>query len=100
MIWIATHPRFSSDMLGFIPGFFSDDDPRPAREQIAERYQSGWHPINGCTMDERLQLCYPGDPPFIALAFGILRNETLVLYQHDFLAIIQRDGTFEVARVD
>jgi hypothetical protein len=42
----------------------------------------------------------PGDPPFLALAWALLRDELLVIYEHEYLGIIQPDGSFEIARVN
>jgi hypothetical protein len=41
MIWILKHPRARYDMLGFIPQFLDDADPRPAREQLHSAYAHG-----------------------------------------------------------
>lgn len=46
------------------------------------------------------QLLYPGDPPLKLLAERKFRNETLLFYEHSWLAIMQEDGTWEVCRVD
>jgi hypothetical protein len=46
------------------------------------------------------RLAYPGDPIFKPIAACFMRNETILLYEHDVVAIVQEDGTFEVARMD
>lgn len=98
MIWVTLVPGVN---LGYLPGFIVESDPRPCREQIAERYvYGGWRPQNGYTIKDGSTLHYPGDPPIHALAVSVLRDETLILFQHDLLAIIQRDGSFEVSRID
>jgi len=98
MIWITEHPDVD---LGFLPSFFDEDDPRPAREQIDANYKfgGGWIPQSEFIMRDGL-LLYPGDPPYQPLAMTNMRDEILIFYTHAFLAIIQPDGTFEVARVD
>ncbi|HEY5446040.1 MAG TPA: hypothetical protein VIJ87_16530 [Pyrinomonadaceae bacterium] len=100
MIWIMMHPRATHDMLGFIPGFLDENDPRSAKEQIHANYISGWHTFQGFKMADNGNLLYPGDPPTRLLAMTHLRNETILFYEHDWLAIMQRDGSFEVARID
>lgn len=101
MIWIMLHPRATPEMLGFLPGFLSEDDPRPAKEQFNERYISGWHSFPGFTFDkEKLQLNYPGDPPMVAIASTMLRNEEIILFQHAWVLILQDDGTWDVSRMD
>lgn len=98
MRWIKMHPDVD---LGHLPTFFIDSDPRPAREQIEERYEhgGGWIPQDGFTMENNI-LRYPKDPPYRPLAMARLRDEVLIFYPYSFLAIVQPDGSFEVARVD
>lgn len=100
MIWTRKHPRATPEWLGYIPGFLSEHDPRPAAQQIHERYISGWIPFEGFTMSSNGDLLYPGDPPTKLLYESKLRNEVIRFYQHSWLAVIQPDGTFEVARLD
>ena len=101
MTWIIKD-GFSTD-LGLLPHFLREDDPRPARDQINERYVSGWNPMKGFTVDlsnDDVRLTYPGDPPFRPYAFTILRDEMIFLFESDWLLIVQPDKSFEVARVD
>lgn len=103
MIWIMKHPRMTPEALGFIPSFFSEHDPRGAREQINENYAhgGGWHPFHGFKFNEQtLSLQYPGDPPTHCLAATTLRSERILFFEHSWLLIIQPDGTWEVARID
>ncbi len=89
--------------LGYIPGFLSEDDPRPAREQINQHYAhgGGWRPFTGFTVSEdRMRLIGEGDPDMKALAVGFLRNEKLIFYEYEWLAIFQDDGSVEIARIN
>jgi len=92
-----------SDMnvAGFLPDFFSEDDPRPAAEQLDENYQhgGGWRPMKGWDLVGG-KVVYPGDPPLEPVSEAALRGEKLTLFQYDFLLIQQGDGSFEVGRVD
>jgi hypothetical protein len=99
MIWVVLKPDVD---LGFLPAMIRLNDLRPVKEQLDERYAhgGGWNPTPGFTMQPNHVLHYPEDPPFHPLAMSMHGDETLVFYEHDFLAIIQKDGTFEVARVD
>lgn len=106
MNWALIHPRASMDMLGNIPLFISEDDPRSAREQINANYiYGGWRPMGGFVMQSNL-LSWPagGDGPDnrprILIAEARLRDETIRFYDGSWLAIIQADGTFEVSRID
>jgi hypothetical protein len=102
MIWHLKHPKATPDMLGYIPSFLSEDNPRPAREQINTAYAhgGGFQPFIGFKMLPDGSLKYPDDPPTLLLAETTLRHETIRFYQHSWLAIIQPDGTFEITRVD
>ncbi len=101
MIWIAKHPAFNFEMLGIIPSFLDEDDPRPAREQIASSYCGGWSPFDGpVKMLPNGDFSYPGDPPTKLLAETRLRDEVIRFYDHAWVAIVQPDGSFEIDRLD
>lgn len=94
-----------SDMraAGFLPGFFSVHDERPAYEQLVANYPfgsdfDGFKLTGSGTHDWALR--YPGDPPLNVVSFAMLRGEALVLFEYSWLAIIQPDGAFVVHRVD
>lgn len=86
--------------LGFIPSFLSESDPGTAAEQFARNYVSGWTPMGGFKLAANNVLSYPGDPPMPPLAETRLRDELIVFYEYAFVAIIQPDRAFEVARMD
>jgi hypothetical protein len=96
------HPRMTWEHLGLLPGFFSERDPRPAREQLHANYAhgGGWYPMPNWELLPDNTIRYPGDPPFKPLARAKLRDELIVFYDCAFVAIIQKDRTFEIARVD
>jgi hypothetical protein len=102
MQWVLKHPRMTIDHLGLLPDMISEDDPRPAREQFNTNYAhgGGWHPFKGHTMKADGTITYPGDPPLRVLASTTLRNETIHFYEHDWVAIVQPDGSFEICRMD
>lgn len=103
MKWLLLDPRMTPEHLGFIPEFLNEADPRPARAQIDERYAhgGGWRPVDGFTIDDDGSIRFPGDAaPLPPLAQTMLRGEAILFYEHDWLLILQRDGTFEIARVD
>ena len=95
-----SHPNF----VGFIPTFLDTDDPRPAKEQFAERYHyGGWHNQEGfTTIGGSAILRYPGDPPLepIAVMAMPLREEAIFVYLHGYVSIFQKDGSFEACRMD
>jgi hypothetical protein len=97
--WIVQGMR--PENLGYLPDFIEAADPRSMREQINDRYVSGWSPFEGFTFDKRsFKLSYPGDPPMFPVAGTFLREEVLLLYPHDWVLILQPDGSWEAARLD
>ena len=97
------HPGANADHVGLLPEFLDERDPRPAKEQFHQNYShgGGWFPIQGFERDPRNNvLRYPGDPPLQPLARMRLRDEIILVYQYGFVAIIQKDGSFAVARMD
>lgn len=96
------HPQMTPEALGLLPEFFSDADPRPAAEQLDAAYAhgGGWNPMSGWTMGPGYDMSYPGDPVYRALAVAQLRDETILFYPYAWVAIVQADGSFEMARVD
>lgn len=102
IIWVAMHPRATPDMLGYIPNFVSDTDSRSAKEQLDTGYRNGggWRPFTGFTMLPNGNIAYPGDPPMKLLFEARLRNERIRFYEAEWVAIVQEDGTYEIARMD
>ena len=101
MIWVMVHPQATPAMLGYLPDMFSEDDPRPAREQADANYRhgGGWRAFRGFTMLLDSLAC-PGDPPMRLIAETRLRDEVIRLYEADWVAIIQPDGSYEISRMD
>lgn len=95
------HPAATLEHLGLIPYMLNDKDAAPAKEQLHRGYAhgGGWRPFNKFKMVDGC-LVYPGDPPFQPIAEMKLRNERIVLFTSDWVAIIQPDGSYEVARMD
>lgn len=101
MVWFAQGNE-GIGAAGFIPQWLDTADPRSAAEQLNAAYQhgGGWSPFHGFKTRDNYVLTYPGDPPLHPLAWTNLRNETVVIYRHGWVAIFQLDGTFEVCRMD
>ena len=106
MIWTQLDPRVAiADAVGLLPLFVSDTDPRGAREQFETNYIGGWRDSKvgkgGFSMiDDGKLLPYPGDLPLHALAQATLRDETIIVYQSAYVAVVQKDGSFRVSRLD
>lgn len=107
MIWIRKHPQATPEMLGYLPDIIIEDDPRGAKEQIADRYRygGGWSDFKGHTMLPNGNLQYPEDPPTLLLFEAVLHQgkdneETLRFYQHSWIAVMRPDGTYAISRID
>lgn len=100
MDWNLLH-RNALEMLGFIPSFLSESDPRDAVTQLNEAYAhgGGWRDFHGFTMTERMGLKYPGDPELLPIALTWLRDEEILVYPHAWVAVASGE-TFRVARMD
>ena len=90
------------NFVGLIPTFLDTRDERPAKEQFAERYvYGGWRPPDGFTaVGATPVLKFPGDPPLHPVAVMRLRDEMIFVYLHGYVAIFQKDGSFEACRMD
>lgn len=89
------------DMLGRLPDMLNDADPLPAVNQFDRGYAhgGGWrNHVKFASAGETL--IYPGDPPMRKIAETQLRDERIVLYESSWVAVIQPDGSFDVARMD
>ena len=101
MIIFSNHER-----AGMLPVFLSHDDPRPAAKQIDDNYRhgGGWKPMQGFKLkpgiEGQARIMYPGDPPLREVARARLRDEIIILFEADFVAIIQPTHSMEIARVD
>jgi len=97
------HPLAKPDHVGALPEFLSEHDPRPAKEQFHQNYAhgGGWFPMHGFEKDARTHvLRYPGDPPLVPLARMRFRDEVILVYEASIVVIIQKDGSYEAARMD
>lgn len=99
-MWIRHHPR-AMDVAGSIPFFVDPRDTRKARVQLNENYAhgGGWAPMRGWELlpDDRIRW---KDEVYAPAATLKMTGERVVVYHHAWVAIIQDDGSFEVARMD
>ena len=95
--------EFARELMGLIPTFLSEANPASAREQLHVNYAhgGGWHPFKGFTYDPTTKtLHYPGDPVVSYISYAHLRDEVIIIFEHAWVAIVQPDGTYEIARMD
>lgn len=97
----ALMPGFRLAALGGLPAMLHPDDERTAIEQFHERYAhgGGWHPIPGFTLHGN-KLDYPGDPTLMPCVRMLFRDEIIYVYEYSIVAVVQPDGSFQVARMD
>ena len=87
------------ERMGLIPSFLDESDRRPAKEQFDEHYQGGWRPQEGFKLKGEVAT-FSGDPPFRAYAMIIFHDEMILFFDYAYVAILQPDGSFEMARMN
>lgn len=99
---LTPHSPWPLDVVvGFIPEFLSEADPRPANEQIDENYIGGWSAFKGFKLAHKdHSLAYPGDPKILPYAEARLRDELILVYPGAWVAVVQPNGNYEIARLD
>ena len=62
----------------------------------------GWRPQAGFKAQAKgsIVVVYPGDKPFYPIATWPFHDEMIVMYPHGYVAVFQRDGSFEICRLD
>jgi hypothetical protein len=51
-------------------------------------------------MDNHFGLHYPSDPTFYPLAVARVREELVLFYPYAWVAVVQKDASFRIARID
>lgn len=94
----------ADEMLGDIPVWLSADNPGSAVDQLDAEYRpigGGWRDVKGFQLDvDAGTLTYPGDPARRLIASATLRAETILFFDGAWVAVVQPDQTFRVARID
>lgn len=91
------------EACGYLPQFLDNRNPASAKEQLDANYQhgGGWRPFQGFVMRfPNHSIKYPGDPAHHPLAVIHMRDEDIYIYQHAWVAIVQKDNSYEIARMD
>lgn len=90
------------DAVGLIPHFLDPEDPRPAKAQLDQNYRhgGGWQPFEGFTLQKDGSIKYPDDPALKPRAMMRLRDEVILVYDYGWVLILQKDGAFEICRMD
>lgn len=86
---------------GVLLEWVDDSDRRPAREQYDHHYNYGpLHESTGGSITEEGIFMYPQDPPQYPMVKGRMRHETIYIYQHAFVAIVNDNGNIFRTRID
>ena len=94
------------ERAGLLPMMVSEISEADAVTQLNNGYAhgGGWNDFNGFTLEKapsgEYSLAYPGDPAMLQVASAKLRDELIVLFAYDWVAVIQPDGSYRVARMD
>lgn len=91
------------NLAGWIPSFLVADNKDNAQTQFNQNYShgGGWSPFSDkWVLHDDDSIEYPGDPTYKPLAYTYLHNQKVVVYPHAWVAIINPDKSFEVARMD
>jgi hypothetical protein len=95
------------NVIGFLGHMLWDNNPRSAQEQLDAAYAhgGGFRPFNGFRLkhwgeEGRAELVYPEDPPMRELSRCKLRDETIIMFDYAWVAVVQPDGSFVVSRMD
>lgn len=99
---------FMPEDIGLIPTFLSPSDKRSAVEQFDERYAhgGGWRDFEGFILERPTEdkatwfLQYPDDPPMALAAHTRLGDETVLVFEYAWVAVVQPDGSYRIARMD
>jgi hypothetical protein len=93
-----------ADLVGFIPSFLNDESDKPAKEQIDDHYQhgGGWNSFDGFRIVRQnpMTIKYPEDPELRAIARIRVNDETVYIFPMAWVLIMQKDGSWEIARID
>ena len=103
-VW-TTYRGWRLGDLGLLPAIVNSIDSRPVAEQVADKYRhgGGWSPFKGFKLAGAgggRTLRYPEDPPLHMVASTRIRDEEVLLFEGDWLCVVQPDGTFAVSRID
>jgi len=99
---LLLQPEVTPGVFGPIPMWLDPEDPRRAAEQLNEHYAhgGGWQPFEGFKELPDGSIVYPDAEPLRPLAAISMRDEIVVMYPYSWVMIRQKDGTFEICRMD
>ncbi|MGL5078776.1 MAG: hypothetical protein ACRDBG_23510 [Waterburya sp.] len=99
------HSLVKPNVMDYITGFLPTNMIGHWKaSECFDRFYShggGWNKFEGFTMAEDfMSISYSGDQPQKALAELMFGEERIILYAWSWVAIVQVDGSYEIARID
>jgi hypothetical protein len=104
------------EAAGYLPMMLNENDPASVQDQLQITYAhgGGWHSFKGFSLAQLKEhypdgeptgrdmyaLKYPEDPPMMEKSRATFRNQLLVLFEGDWLGIIENEKLIDVARID
>ena len=103
VVFYQKHEDAVPDHIGLVTMMLNPaDKSRTAAQQLDDGYGhgGGWRPFNGFKMLENGNMKYTGDPETQLLWEAQFNDETIRVYENAWFAVVQKDGSFEVCRMD
>jgi hypothetical protein len=108
VVFYQKHKEAVPDHIGLVTMMLNPDAKGTAVQQLDAGYGhgGGWRPFEGFKMleDGNMQYGDPNeenaDPPTQLLWEAQFNDETIRVYQNAWFAVVQKDGSFEVCRMD
>ena len=93
---------YTEEHLGLIPMFLLGQGDAMARLNDGYMRAAGcpFRPLGGFTLNDDYSLSYAGNTPLPAMATAVIGVETVCFYDSSWVAVIQPDRSFVVARMD
>lgn len=92
------------ELWGMIPNFIDPASEEPLKDQLDRSYICGFKHQEGFTLrelsDGTYHALYEGDPPQIEVDRWEVCGQLLVLFPYAYVAAIEADGSYAVARMD
>lgn len=101
---IHHHPRATMAHWGEIPYWLSDDNLKPAKQQLHEGYRfGGWQSMkrDSIKMLSGDRYSYPGDPVQSPISeIQMNSGERVLLYDNAIVVVFDKNGDWDMCRMD
>lgn len=91
-----------SQSLGILPHYVMNEDyfHKDLKAALKEQYKFGMFELTGGKIDDKGIFEYPGDPELFPLIKIVRGDEIYYQYEHAIVAIVQKDGSTFITRLD